>query len=332
MKLAIIGCGLIGARRAEQRGGNQVTVVVDIDEARAAKVAAQAESAWTADWREAVTRSDVDVVVIATTPDTMPEIAAAALKNGKHVFLDKPAARSVAELRPIVKIATERNLQVRVGFNHRFHPAMQRAHQIVSNGEIGELLYIRGRYGHGGRLGYEKEWRADRTIGGGGELVDQGMHLIDLSRWFLGDFTKISGHVDTYFWNMDVEDNAFMSLRTQAGQTAWLHASWTEWKNLFCFEIFGRTGKLQIDGLGGSYGVETLTFYRMKPELGPPDVQRWEFDQPDRTWQQEIEEFVRDIENGQPTVPNVNDAIAAHEIVAAIYQQSQLSKMVPAHR
>ena len=138
-------------------------------------------------------------------------------------------------------------------------------------------MYIRARYGHGGRVGYDREWRADRAVSGGGEMLDQGVHLVDLARWFAGDFVEVAGHVGTFFWNMSVEDNGFALLKTATGQVAWLHASCTEWKNLFCFEVFCRTGKLQIDGLGRSYGVERLTAYRMLPQMGPPETSTWEY-------------------------------------------------------
>jgi predicted dehydrogenase len=180
-------------------------------------------------------------------------------------------------------------------------------------------MFIRGRYGHGGRLGYEKEWRANPDIGGGGELLDQGMHLIDLSRWFLGDFTDIQGHIANYFWSMPVEDNAFMMLRTADGKTAWLQTSWTEWKNLFSLEIFGRDGKLQIDGLGGSYGPEKLTYYQMLPQLGPPTIESFDFPGPDISWQNEFETFVADIENDREPSPNARDAYEALKVVGAIY-------------
>src|SRR6185295_2401631 len=159
-----------------------------------------------------------------------------------------------------------------VGFNHRFHPALQKAREIVDTGALGPLMFIRGRYGHGGRTGYDREWRADPAISGGGELIDQGVHLIDLARWFLGEFPVVEGHAGTYFWDMAVDDNAFLSLRTKANQTAWLQASCTEWKNMFSFEIYGRDGKLQVDGLGGSYGVERLSYYKMLPKMGPPET------------------------------------------------------------
>jgi predicted dehydrogenase len=121
-----------------------------------------------------------------------------------------------------ITAAAVTSVRVRVGFNHRFHPALQKARQVYESGVLGPLMFIRGRYGHGGRIGYDREWRADPKLSGGGELIDQGVHLIDLAGWFLGAFTHIDGHAATYFWKMPVDDNAFLNLRTAGGQTAWL--------------------------------------------------------------------------------------------------------------
>ncbi len=171
-----------------------------------------------------------------------------------------------------------------------------------------------------GRLGYEREWRADPVIAGGGEMLDQGVHLIDLARWFMGDFAEVGGHVGTFFWNMAVEDNGFALLKTAQGQVAWLHASCSEWKNLFCFEIFGRDGKLQIDGLGGSYGVERLSFYRMLPQMGPPETTIWEYPGEDSSWRAEFEHLIGCIHDRRAPEGTLEDALAgigrdAHTIV-----------------
>ena len=139
-------------------------------------------------------------------------------------------------------------------------------------------MFIRARYGHGGRVGYEREWRAQREVSGGGELIDQGIHLIDLTRFLAGDVDLAFGELRTTFWDMDVEDNAFLALRPHAGGFAWLHASWTEWKNLFSLEIMLERAKIEIAGLGGSYGPETLTLFEMLPEMGPPLVHRTQWD------------------------------------------------------
>jgi len=180
-------------------------------------------------------------------------------------------------------------------------------------------MYVRGRYGHGGRVGYEGEWRAQPERSGGGELIDQGIHLIDLARWFLGDFEDVQGFAHTYYWDMPVEDNGFMLLKTAKRQAALLHASWTEWKNLFSFEVFGREGKLEMTGLGGSYGTERLAYYRMRPEMGPPETTIWEYPMPDTSWDVEFAEFIEDIRLGRQPAASLDDARAALQIVQRIY-------------
>jgi predicted dehydrogenase len=212
---------------------------------------------------------------------------------------------------------------VQVGFNHRYHPAFQQARRLLDSGTMGPLMFIRARYGHGGRPGYDKEWRARPEISGGGELLDQGVHLIDLSRWFLGDFTDVQGHIATFFWDMPAEDNGFLLLKTAEGQVAWLHATWTEWKNTFSFEIFGRDAKLHIEGLGGSYGVERLSYYKMKPAMGPPDTTIWEYPGEDNSWRLELEAFAQAIEAKRSPLVTLRDAHAALTVVRKIYDAAQ---------
>jgi predicted dehydrogenase len=171
-------------------------------------------------------------------------------------------------------------------------------------------------------LGYEREWRANPEISGGGELIDQGVHLIDLARWFLGEFSTVQGIATNYFWQMPVDDNAFMTLKGPTGQVAFLHVSCTEWKNMFSMELYGRDGKLAIDGLGGSYGVERLIWYRMLPQMGPPEMTSWEFPGPDDSWQVEFNEFVEDIVRDREPAAGLADAEAALQVVEAIYERS----------
>jgi predicted dehydrogenase len=248
----------------------------------------------------------------------------AALRRGKHVLVEKPAARSAAEIEPVAAEAREAfdrsGIVVKVGFNHRFHPALLKAHEIFQSGVLGPLMFVRGRYGQGGRLGMEKEWRGSKQIAGGGEMLDQGVHLIDLSRWFLGDFAEVSGHVARYFWEWEVEDNGFALLKTKQGQVAWLHASCTEWKNLFSFEVYGKVGKLHVEGLGGSYGVERLTYYKMLPQMGPPETTIWEYPGEDRSWQAEWAHFVECIEQRRMPGGNLDDALAALRVVGQLYK------------
>jgi predicted dehydrogenase len=325
MNVAIVGCGLIGQKRLGALSQSRLSICVDVILERAEALARQVPGAIaTRDWRDAVARSDVEVVIVATVNKSLAEIAAAAIEAGKHVLVEKPAARNVRELETVIEASQHNQVAVRVGFNHRYHRALRQARQLVDTGAIGKLMYVRGRYGHGGRLGYEKEWRADPKLAGGGELLDQGVHLIDLARWFLGDFVAVTGFAHTYYWDMPVEDNGFLMLKTAQQQTAFLHASCTEWKNLFCLEIYGRDGKLQIDGLGGSYGTERLTYYRMLPQLGPPETTIWEYPGPDTSWQIEFEEFLEDIRLERKPSASLEDARAALRIVEQIYARSGL--------
>ena len=274
------------------------------------------------DWRATVARGDVDAVIVATTHDQLAAVATEAARHGKHLLVEKPGARRAAELDELARIAAERALTVRVGFNHRFHPALRKARELVDAGAIGTPQYVRGRYGHGGRPGYDREWRAVPELAGGGEAIDQGMHLVDLARWFLGDFTRVDGAIATYFWDMPVEDNAFFLLRTERGAIAQLHASWTEWKNLFSFEITGRDGKLELAGLGGSYGTERITYYKMLPEMGPPETTSWEYPMADASWQRETHAWLADIAAGRASSPGIADAQAALTVIERVYAAS----------
>jgi len=322
--VAVVGCGLIGQKRAAALGSARLVACADLDRGRAEALARRHPGATAGhDWRAAIDRHDVAIVVVATTNDALAEIATFALEAGKHVLIEKPAARSAGELQKVIVAAGRSQGQVRVGFNHRYHPGMRQARAIIDAGSLGPLMMVRGRYGHGGRVGYEREWRADPALSGGGELIDQGVHLIDLSRWFLGaEFESIAGFAGTFFWKMPVDDNAFLTLRTSSGATAFLHVSCSEWKNLFSLEIYGRDGKLHVDGLGGSYGVERLTFYKMLPEMGPPETTAWEYPRADQSWAIEFAEFLDDIRLNRTPAAGLRDAQAALAVVDAIYRQS----------
>lgn len=320
--VAIIGCGLIGSKRAAALKGARLVTCADAVPERAQALASRFGAVAERTWLDVLQRDDVDVVVVATVNSALAEIAAAALRAEKHVLVEKPAARFVEELDRVIEARDASGRCARVGFNHRYHPALQKAQELFRSGVLGEAMFVRARYGHGGRVGYESEWRANPEVSGGGELIDQGVHLIDLARLFLGDFTIVEGEARTLYWPMPVDDNAFLHLRTPGGQTAFLHASCTEWKNLFCLEFYGRDGKVQIDGLGGSYGVERITWYRMLPEMGPPETMAWEYPGADRSWELEMSEFLEDIHLRRPSSASLEDARAALVIVETIYRRS----------
>jgi predicted dehydrogenase len=268
-----------------------------------------------------IMENDIDVVIVATRHDSLAIIALQLINSRKHVFIEKPGALNSNDFDKILKAKESfPDAKIHIGYNHRFHKGIREALKIYQSGQIGELMFIRARYGHGGRLGYETEWRASKDISGGGELIDQGSHLIDLAFAFLGDLKIDYAAIPTYFWKMNVEDNAFLSLSNIKGNIAFLHASCTEWKNMFSLEVYCKFGKIEVAGLGGSYGLERLTLYKMKPEMGPPQVQNWEFPGEDDSWELEIQEFLQDIKNNTNHSNNLESSKKVLDIISEIYK------------
>lgn len=327
----MVGCGRIGTRRAEvaSSAGDEVALVADLDAERAAALARDVNASWTTDWNELVSRPDLDVVVVSTFNRDLAIVTKAALGAGKHVLCEKPLGRNAAEAREIMEVARACGCTLKVGFNHRHHPGVEQAHELVEQGAIGPLHYIRAAYGHGGRPGYDTEWRADPDLAGGGELLDQGVHLVDLARWFLGEFSEVSGVLGTWFWRVNpLEDNAFALLRTSSGQVASLHTSWTQWKNLFRFEVFGRDGYVLVEGLGGSYGEERLTLGHRRPESGPPEERFWSYPGEDVSWHREWEVFRLAIRDGLEPLGGATDGYAAARVLDAIYESARTRSTV----
>ena len=323
-KVGIIGCGLIGNKRAANLPGHELAIVADNNLERAKSLAEKYNCSYSSNYKDVI-NSDAGIVIVSTTNDMLAPIAIEAAGKGKHILLEKPCARSPPELEGLIEAAKRSKVKVKTGFNHRHHPAMIKARELVESKSFGRVMYIRARYGHGARLGYEKEWRAKREIAGGGELLDQGSHLIDLGRMFLGDFADAIGYCKTCFWDMEVEDNCFALLRAKKGQIMQLHASWTEWKNLFSFEIFCERAKIDINGLGGSYGPETLTLYKMKPEMGVPDKEIFTFDGGDQSWKLEFLDLVDAIENNK-ALPDLENARKNLSDISKIYSWNEKIK------
>jgi predicted dehydrogenase len=331
MKIGIVGCGLIGQRRAlvAQEAGDEVLLVADLQPAAVAKTAASLHTEGTQDWQQVTRHPQIETVVVATFNKNLLPVTLDALENGKQVICEKPLGRNAGEAEAMVRAAARHERILKVGFNHRHHPALWQAHELAQSGKIGPLMSIRAAYGHGGRPGYDQEWRANADLAGGGELLDQGVHIVDLCRWFLGDFSQVSGMLGTWFWQVaPLEDNGFALLRTAAGQIATIHTSWTQWKNLFRFEIFGQNGYLLAEGLGGSYGVERLTLGIRRQESGPPAQEVWEFPGPDISWQAEWQEFKTAIAERRQPLGNGHDGYQAARVIDAIYESVKTGRVV----
>jgi predicted dehydrogenase len=326
--VGIIGAGLIGAKRAEaiaKTGYGKLLAVADPDIQRATSLAKKYGAEAVGDWKKIIASNDISVIAAAVPNVFVKQIVIAAVRAGKHVLCEKPFGRNAKESREMVIAAKKAQRLIKVGFNHRFHPGIEKAHKIYERCGIGKVMLVRARYGHGGRPGMEKEWRFDKKISGGGELLDQGAHIIDLARWFCGEFDIAYGLAQTKFWDTKLDDNAFALLRNKK-TTVSLHVSTTNWKNIFSFEIFGDTGYLQIDGKGGSYGEEVLTYGKRNPGAAP-DIKVFKFGGRDISWEREWEHFSKELLAGSPKeaklLGDAADGLRANQMVEAIYKSSR---------
>jgi predicted dehydrogenase len=324
LRVGISGCGLVGNKRAAALGRDRLVACFDLDTRAAGSVADRFGGSVCRSLDELLAHQ-LDVVIVAVPHDQLAEQACRALGAAAHVLVEKPAGIGVAEVSRVARAAEAAGRRVKVGFNHRFHPGTARAIAEARSERFGPILHMRARYGHGGRLGYEQEWRARRAVSGGGELVDQGMHLLDLSYSILGPLPLNTALLRTEYWPIEVEDNAVIILgHRDHGPWALFHASWTEWKNLYSIEICCRSAKLQVDGLAGSYGPQRLSIYAMKPELGPPDVETIEFPPDDESWSREWQEFADAIHSadGRPLAGDLESAAYGWQCVEAAYSRT----------
>ncbi|MDP2948664.1 MAG: Gfo/Idh/MocA family oxidoreductase [Chloroflexota bacterium] len=326
MRVGIIGAGLQGRRRAPVLAEfpNTELVVVSAATLESAKRLADRMRCEAAQgWEPVVERQDLDAVIVCTPPHLHARISIAAMRSGKHVLCEKPLTKMVEEAEELVRVARETGQTLKCGFNHRHHPGFQQIRKWFDAGRIGEPIFVRCRYGIGGRLGYEKEWRANPEIVGGGQLMEQGIHAVDLARWFLGGFSQVTAFVETRFWGVEpLEDNAFALYRTAGGAVASIHSSLTQWKNLFSFELYGRDGYVAVEGLGGGYGTERAIFGR-RDFTAPFGEEVVEFRGEDRSWREEWKEFVAAVSERREPLGSGQDGLEALRLVYAAYEAAR---------
>ncbi len=249
LKVGIVGLGKMGRIRAREIDRNPSTVLVAVADVDEENFTTLLNIDCSQDYMDVV-NSGVDVVFVCTPNRFTAEVVIAALDAGKHVFCEKPPGRSVPDVEAI--IAAERrnpNLKLKFGFNHRYHAGIQEAKRIVASRRLGRILWLRGIYGKSGGNDFENSWRSSRELGGGGILLDQGIHMVDLFRFFCGDFAEVKSMVTTAYWDIEVEDNAFALLRDELGRIAMLHSSSTQWKHRFNLEIYMFDGYISVNGI-----------------------------------------------------------------------------------
>lgn len=332
LKAAIIGMGKMGRIRMRELAahpGFEVRAICDINET----VAAEYPSMYFSQQWSDILQQDLDVVVVCTFNHIAPDIICAALEKGLHIFCEKPPGTSVADVERIRKYEKMHPGNIlKFGFNHRFHYAVMEAKSLIDSGRYGRLLWARGIYGKAGGVSYEKSWRSDPTLAGGGILLDQGIHMLDLLRYFLGDFSEVKSFVENCFWkDVPLEDNAFALLKTGAGQVAMVHSSATHWKHRFNLDLFAEHGYICINGILSStrsYGEESITFAKRQFEgetraMGKPREETIYFDSDD-SWRLEIEDFFDCIVGKKKNVAgDSNDALKVLQLIEDIYHEGQ---------
>ena len=331
ISVGLVGLGKMGGIRAdcvERSPHLELVGGADPDPARRAEFPGLPTSER---WQDVV-EGPADAVFVATPNHLTAEIVVAALDAGKHVFCEKPPGRNVQDIRDI-RAAEERadGRKLKFGFNHRYHGSVMEAKALLDGGRLGDLLWMRGVYGKSGEVDFDASWRGKRDLAGGGILLDQGIHMLDLFRHFGGDFPEVKSVVTTLHWDLDVEDNAFAILRREDGVVATLHSSSTLWRHQFTLDVGVSQGYLSIGGLltsSRSYGDETLRMGRREGDgealaYGKPKEEIVYFDR-GHSWDLEVEDFARCVLGDVPVTEGSSaDALGVMELIEAIYREGR---------
>lgn len=331
IRVGIVGLGHMGQIRAREISRHPAMELIAGCDPNPAAADVFPNLVFSQDYRD-VLDAGIDAVFVCTPNRYTPEVTIAALDGGKHVLCEKPPGRFLSDIEAIIA-AEERNpnCKLKFGFNHRYHAGVQEAKRIIASGRLGRILWVRGVYGKSGGSGFENSWRNTKEVGGGGILLDQGIHMLDLFRLFCGDFVEVKSMVTSAYWNFEVEDNAFALLRDELGRIAMLHSSSTQWKHRFNLEIYLSEGYLSINGIltsSRSYGDETITVARRRFDegfaIGKPREEVIYFDT-DPSWEMEVTDFASCIQDDLPvTVGTSDDALKAMQLVYAIYRDDNV--------
>ena len=266
----------------------------------------------------------LDVLFVCLPNYLAAEVTVAGLERGLHVFCEKPPGRDVCDIQRVIEVEKKHpGLLLKYGFNHRYHDSVREALRLVRSGEMGEVLNLRGVYGKSKIIPFSGGWRAQRKYAGGGILLDQGIHMVDLMGLFCDEFVEVKSYVSNSYWKHDVEDNVCAIMRDRKGRIAMLHSSATQWQHRFALDIALTEGYLELRGLlsgSKSYGEEKLIIgKRNDSDEGAVREETVTYLE-DNSWRDEINEFADAIVNGRPIDSgHSTDALATMKLVFRIY-------------
>ena len=328
INIGIIGYGKMGQIRAEAIKASDKGRVVSVCDKSIAQCVSDAIAI--ADSPEEIINDPQIEAVFVCTPNYLNQpLTKLALNNGKHVFCEKPPAFTAAEVEDIQKAEQSSGLTLMYGFNHRHHESIKKIKTLVYSEEIGKILWMRGRYGKEVDEDFFKGWRAKREFAGGGIMLDQGIHMLDLMIYLSGGFDEVQSMVSNLYWKADgIEDNVFVNLRSKkTGICASLHSTMTQWRYIFSLEVFLEGGSVILNGLktsSGAYGDEQLTIKRNKSHSASATYESevQEIYDRDTSWTSEVLHFLDAVEKGKPIeLGNSNDALNTMRIIDKIYRQ-----------
>lgn len=326
LKVGIAGFGVVGKRRRHFIDLNPYLITVAVCD-RNFKTTGQFEDGvkYFSTYQQLLAE-DLDILFVCLTNDIAAEVTMAGLRKNLHVFCEKPPGRDMNDIAQVKLCKAQHpKLQLKYGFNHRYHDSVSDALKLIHSKELGEVINLRGVYGKSKILNFGQHfaWRTQRAIAGGGILLDQGIHMVDLIRLFVGDFKEIHSFISNDYWRHDVEDNAYALMRTADGKVAMLHSSATQWRHHFQLDISLQKGSIVLSGIlsgSKSYGSEKITVaWAASNEHGDPKEQTTRYNK-DHSWQDEIAEFTQAVlGNGKILHGTVEDAYQTMSVVYQIY-------------
>lgn len=321
MRTAVIGCGAAGSARAAAMGtipGAELMVCVDSSAARAEALARTIGCEAGTDWQRALADGNIEVIILATATALHAPIAIAAMEARKHVFCESPLARNPAEAEQMLISSQRSKVLLAAGTAHRFAPAARKVKELLDAGAIGQLLFLRGWSGLG-EWGGAETWYADPELSGGGTMMSNGIVLLDLARWFVGDFREVVGYRDTALWPIEpVEDNAFALFRNAAGRVAMLHSSWTQWKGFLKIEIYGTEGYVELDLADGRVVLGGRPTGPLAEEVQSFDLAT----EPAEPGRLELQDFFDAIHNDRTPESSACDGLRVLQMAHAVYVSS----------
>jgi predicted dehydrogenase len=332
IKVGIIGYGKMGRLRHERIEASGRGTVVAVQDPFSPPTDLAEGIAVHQDWETLVADPSIDAVSIATANVYNKPITIAAMRAGKAVFCEKPPALTGQDVREIRDVERETKAKLMYGFNHRHHGAVKHMRKLIDSGQYGRVLWMRGRYGKSVDADFLKGWRADKALSGGGILIDQGIHMLDLFLYLGGSFDEVQAMVSSLYWQQPgIEDNVFAQLRnSKTGLIASLHSTMTQWRHLFSLEVFMESGYMVLNGLktsSNSYGQEQLVVANnraMAPAAHWEDEERFTYEV-DTSWDDEMQIFFDAVEKGMPVVAGSSaHALEVMEVIDRIYENERL--------